>query len=115
MTPKPYNIPDQLKGDTFKGLLFTLKDNLGAAIDLTGATVKIDFRRGSKTGQLQKQLTIGNGVTMATPSLGKIQLDPFIVDFPPTTYYYDVQLTFSPTEVHTYIEGTMAVKQDVTQ
>lgn len=115
MIPKIYNIPNQLKGDRFDGLIFTLQDALAAPIDLTGATVKIEFRRGSKTGNLQKRLSIGSGVTMATPTLGKIQLDPFIVDFQPSIYYYDVQLTFSATDVRTYIEGSMQVIQDVTQ
>ena len=111
-----YNIPNHLKGDTFNGIAFTLTTEVPAApIDLTGAAIKVQFRKGNKTGFMQKELSIGSGITVTDAPNGTFQLNPFKADWQPSIYYYDVEITFPSGRVKTYIEGTFKIVQDVTQ
>ena len=100
-------IDNQYRGDTYDGVQFTLlntEDN--SPIDLTGVNVKIQFRYNSKIGGVQKEITDAvNGV---------FSINPFLIDWAPDTYYFDVQMTFTNGVVRTYIQGTIKVIQDVT-
>ena len=109
------NLKDRIKNDTFSSVQFTFQDNLGAAIDLTGATIQIQFRFRSKTGSIVKDVAIGSGITVAAPATGVIVLDEFTpVDWAVDTYYYDVQITFATGVIRTYVQGTVKVLQDTT-
>ena len=110
MIPAVAKIKPQLKNDTFNGVRFTMSP----ATDLTGATIRTQFRKGSKTGILEKELNISTGITIEDLTDGIFVWDAFIMDFEVGTYNYDVQITFSGGDVKTYVEGTMAVTQDTT-
>ena len=100
----------QLKNDTFNGVRFTLSP----VTDLTGATIKTQFRKGSKTNQASKEITTSSGITVEDLVNGVFVWDSFIMDLSVGTYYYDVEITFASGDVKTYIEGTMKVTQDTT-
>lgn len=44
-----YNFPDLVSGDTFLGVQFELKDALGSAINIAGATIVLTTKRDSNT------------------------------------------------------------------
>ena len=108
-----YKIKDQIKNDTFNGVQYTYQDSVGDPIDLSTATIQIQFRFRSKTGTIVKDITSGSGITIDDGANGIFSIDPFIIDWTPDTYYYDIQHTIG-TVVKTYTKGTLTVVQDVT-
>ena len=109
------NLENRIKNDTFASVNFNIKDGLGAAIDLTGASVQIQFRYRCKTGTVLKDVSIGTGITVTTPTNGIITLDAFTpITWEVDTYYYDVQITFSDGRIKTYVQGTVKILQDTT-
>jgi hypothetical protein len=113
MTPATYAIPDHYKGDTFESLTFTIKED-GVAVDLTGATIKIDFRKKTNTGTNQASLTIGSGITVDNAIGGVFTLDSFKNDWEPDVYFYDTEVTLASGIIRTYFKGTLRVNQDIT-
>lgn len=110
-----YNFPDQYRNDTFNGVQFTIQDaDTSTGIDLTNATIKTEFKKGSKTGAIVKTLTIGSGITVTDAVNGVLQFDAFILDWDVATYHYDLEVTFNSGVVKSYIFGTLKVIQDVT-
>lgn len=110
-----YNFIDRKKDDTSEKVTFTFKDALGLAIDLTGATVKCQFRIGDKQGQLKVDLAIATGITIDDATGGVLsidQIDP--LDWAGGTYFYDVEITLADGRVKTYVGGTMKVVDTVT-
>lgn len=115
MIPKTYNFKDHYKGDTFNGIQITMLTGDGITpVNLTGVDISVDFRKESKIGELLKNITVGNGITVTTPSTGIFVIEPFIIDWDPLKYYYDIEYTFSNNSVKTYVKGYIKVKQDVT-
>tara|TARA_R110002074_G_C12437061_1_gene657354 strand:+ start:475 stop:810 length:336 start_codon:yes stop_codon:yes gene_type:complete len=108
-----FKLRDRIKNDTSEKVVFTLTLN-SSPIDLTGATMRCQFRKAHKVGVLVKTVSIGSGLTVATPSSGIFELDSFICDFDACLYWYDIETTFPDGTVKTYIQGTMTVLQDVT-
>jgi hypothetical protein len=108
-------IDNQYKGDTYDGVQFTLLNTEDSSpIDLTGAAIKIQFRYDSKIGTVQKEINIGSGVTVSDAINGIFSIDPFLIDWKPDTYFFDIQMTFPNGVVRTYIQGTIKVIQDIT-
>ena len=115
MIPVKYNIPNQLKNDTFNGIQFTLKNSTtGDPIDLTGSSIAIDFKYKSKTGVIAKSISVGSGITVAAPATGVFVIDSFLITWNIGIHYYDVEITDTNSIVSTYITGTLTVIQDVT-
>ena len=114
MTPATYRIPNHYRGDTFDAITFTIKED-GTAVDLTGAAIKIDFRKDSISGSLQKVIYIGAGITIVNAVGGEFKIDSYINNWDAKTYYYDAQITFSDGIVRTYFKGTLKVDQDTTK
>ena len=115
MVPGKYKLGKQYKGDTFSGVRFTIKDKeTDTGIDLTDATIKIQFRRNSAKGAIIKELTELDGVTIEDAANGIFTIDPFITDWTPADYYYDIQITFLSGVIKTYIMGTICIIQDIT-
>tara|TARA_R110000851_G_scaffold333456_1_gene513408 strand:- start:2855 stop:3202 length:348 start_codon:yes stop_codon:yes gene_type:complete len=113
MTPAVYTFPPHYKGDTFNSFTFTIKEN-GVPIDLTGASVKIEFKKKSIKGDIQASMTVGSGITIDDAEGGVLRLDSFINDWLPENYFYDTQITFANGIVNTYFKGVLTVNQDIT-
>lgn len=107
-----YNLPDQTQGDTFKGLEFEVIIN-AAPKNLTNTAIRIDFRKDKKTGEIQKSLAVGTGITKTDAPAGKFKIDEFVMDWPVGKYYYDVEFNDSGV-IKTYFEGSWTITQDVT-
>jgi hypothetical protein len=108
MIPALKNIKRQLINDTFEGVRF----RTSPVTDLTGATIRTQFRKGSKTNSVSKSLSIGSGITVEDLLNGVFVWDSFIMGLSVGKYFYDVEITFLSGDVKTYVEGTMEVTQD---
>ena len=117
MIPAVYKIKNHYRGDTFNGIQFTLIDYATSiAIDLTGATIKTQFRKLKKTGAIQLELNIGTGITVTDLVGGIFVFDSITsLNWSTNTYYYDVEVTLASGDIKTYIEGTLTIVEDVTK
>tara|TARA_R110000824_G_scaffold119531_1_gene273653 strand:- start:37 stop:375 length:339 start_codon:yes stop_codon:yes gene_type:complete len=112
MSPAIYNMPDHYKGDTFDEITFTIKEDT-VAVDLTGAVIKMDFRKNTNTGTLKQSFIIGSGLTVVNAVGGVFKLDSFINDWDTDTYFYDAEITFADGIIRTYFKGSLSVNQDI--
>lgn len=115
MIPAQYNIRDQYRNDTTDLLQFNFADDLGNPINLTGVAIKVEFRKGGKSGSVVKTITNGAGITVIDAVNGQIEFDTFIMYFVAAEYSYDIEFTFPDGTVKTYIQGTVKVIEDVTK
>ena len=112
-----YNIPTQYNGDTFEQVTFnfyTTSAEAGNEIDLTNATPKMDIRRDNVRGKVVKQLTIGDGLEWVNQADGQLRTTAFLIDWGGGKYVYDLEITYSATNVQTYVKGSFNVTEDVT-
>ena len=110
--PGVYNLSDLYKGDTFGGVTFTLELDGGGYVDLTGVSIRCQFRRGKETGTVVKEISVGSGITIVDVN-GVFSIDSFDVTFGAGFYVYDIEVT-SGSDIRTYVKGSLTVKQDVT-
>ena len=109
MVPLFTRLLPQLKGDTWEGVRFTPQ----TTNDLTGATIRAQFRGGSKTNKVEIELTIGSGITIEDLTEGIFVFDKIqILDWKVNTYFWDVEITYPNGDVKTPNEGIMPVVQD---
>lgn len=118
-----HNLPTTRQGDSYNGTQFTVllgPSGSQAPKDLTQTEIRVQFRQGSKTGPLQKQIGSGadGGITKTDALNGVFSIDAFIVDFPvvgkSTFYHYDVEFIDPNGTVKTYVEGTICVLPQTT-
>lgn len=116
MSIQSYNIKDQIKGDTFNGVQFQLKNKSDSEfINLTDATLRTQFRKDTPLGDVQLEITDGNGITVVDAINGIFKFDAIEdLDWSVRTYVYDVEITFLSGLIRTYVRGGMKVIQDVT-
>ena len=110
-----YNLP-QIKNDTTSKVQpFTYKDKDGNVIDLSSASLDVEFRSTCKTGTLIKSISLGSGISFTTDGTdGKFQFDAFKLEWGKGTYFYDIKSVISGIE-DIYIQGQRVVTQNVTQ
>ena len=105
------NFKPQLKGDTFKGGIFTISP----AIDLTGSSMRCQFRRGGKKNQVQVDLTLGSGLTINDAINSIYQIDEITpLDWVVGNYNFDIEITLASGDIITPNEGILPVTQDTT-
>ena len=108
-----YNFPSIKRGDTFDGILFTVKVN-GLVLDLTSADINMDLRI-TPLGEIIKHFGLGTGFTLATnPATGVFSFDEWTATVDAANYYYDIEITLGNGEIHTYIGGRWNIAQDIT-
>lgn len=117
---KPEIIPfDPItKGNTFKAREFTLdidnQDGTFTPLNLTGASIEIAFRSTAESPALKK-ISIGSGITLSNPTLGKFiieQISP--CDFPVGNILFDIKVTNSAGIIVTYISCVLPILQNIT-
>jgi len=99
------------RGDTFsRGFRFWETTINGTPFDLTGAVAEAEFRDkpgGASVLAFTCVVTLPNTIT--------IHLVPAQwASSTPAKGYWDLEVTFSPTEVYTLLAGEVVVKQDIT-
>src|SRR3990172_2612992 len=109
-----YNFPDHRKGDTIEAITFTITVNT-IAINLTGASAKMDVRNKQGNKLERYTTTPADGLTIVAPATdGKLRFDEKIVNIEAGTHDYDIEITLVDSSVKTYILGTWKIIQDIT-
>lgn len=104
------------KGDTFSEVAFEVKKN-GTAINLTGATIKMQLRKNyiDVSPALALTSVSSAGITITGASAGQFKINEQIIDIEVFNYVYDIQFTLSTGEVRTYVKGGFNVTPEVTR
>jgi hypothetical protein len=92
---------------------FVLTQN-SAPINLTGATITIQVRKGCDGELMLTASTGGNGVTITGVNSNYINVNK-LVNIPKGKYIYDMNVVFLSGYVRTYIQGDFIVYEDVTK
>lgn len=101
------------KGDTWNVQL-TFTDDNSDPVDLSGAALKIQVKstKGSSTSVLE--LTEGSGITVSGAGSNIVTINT-VADISKGNYYYDLEATYSPTNIITFLKGKVIVVEDVTR
>ena len=104
------------KGDTFNEVAFEVKKN-GTAINLTGATIKMQLRKQySDVSAVLSLTSVGSaGITITNATSGHFKINAQIIDIEVFNYVYDIQFNLSSGEVKTYVKGGFNVTPEVTR
>ena len=117
MSYKALDLPDQVRGDTWK-FTFVFKDTNNAAIDITGLQYWFTVKESRDDTDAVAGVQVGPFVAEAGDALlGQLDLTVSPVqtnDLDPKTYYYDLQEVNASNEVSTLLLGRVKVKQDIT-
>lgn len=99
------NIPEHPSGDTFNGVIYSIKEN-NVALNLTGFTAK--FR-----ATLINDRDINNVKEIALVAedlvAGKMKLPKMKIDWAPGVYKYEVTFTYPSGDVKTLIRGNWSI------
>jgi hypothetical protein len=110
-----YNISSHRRGDTWDGInSITISVN-GSPINLTGATVKMEFRQSLDSPVALTLSTTNNSILITNAVGGVIQIPAKKIEIPFAKYLYDLQVTFSNGVVKTYMSGTWEITADITE
>lgn len=104
------------KGDTFNEVAFEVKKN-GTAINLTGATIRMQLRKEYEDVSAVLSLTsVANaGITITNAASGLFKINAQIINIEVFNYVYDIQFTLASGEVKTYVKGGFNVTPEVTR
>ena len=104
------------KGDTFNEVAFEVKKN-GTALNLTGATIKMQLRKdyNDVTPTLSLTSVSNAGLTITNATSGHFKINEQIINIEVFNYVYDIQFTLSSGEVKTYVKGGFNVTPEVTR
>lgn len=105
-----YNYGRRIDGDSL-GLInwnFFINDT-DTVENLTGATPKIVWRRGSLRGKVVQILEVGSGLNWTDQANGQLRQDSFIANWGVGTYWYDLQITYPDGSIYTKVQGNMRI------
>ena len=104
------------KGDTFNEVAFEVKKN-GTALNLTGATIKMQLRKdyNDVTPTLSLTSVSNAGLTITNATSGHFKINEQIINIEVFNYVYDIQFTLASGEVKTYVKGGFNVTPEVTR
>lgn len=110
-------IPDIKTGDSWNGMEIEILNDDDSPKDLTGATILCQFRDrvGSYTPPVLTFATADNSILIPDPTNGKFNFVGRIINVKPTTYYFDIQITFGDGMVNSQLAGQWTVKPDVSR
>jgi hypothetical protein len=97
------------KGDTFDGrkIIFPFS--------MVGVSVLIQFKELSSLSLTFEYKTSDGTITTLNALSGEIFLTPRKMDYPASTYTYDVQLTFPNGKTKTYLQDKLILFTDVSR
>src|SRR5690349_17454759 len=98
-------------GDSWPPFSFNVKDELGVAASLSGASILMQIKISQDDEDALYTFTETNGFIIAN---GVASLDRFNIStvLPVGKYYYDIQVTLANGIVQTVIEGKINIKKD---
>ena len=110
-------LKDRIRGDTLKNLKFKFTDESADPIDLSGSSVTMTWREECLDGNVAWTLSTGSGLTISTEDdsvLCWVVVDPAIPPLNATTYYGDLQVTWSDGSVQTVLIFQQTFTNDIT-
>lgn len=113
MKPGVYTMEPVVLNDSVNEKTIGLKDN-GVAINLTGCSIKMDFKRNPGYDYDKRLSTENGGITVSNPTGGEFTINEFTANLQPGKYLFDIQFTFPSGTIKTYINGTLEVLSEVT-
>jgi hypothetical protein len=101
------------RGDNFP-FQFTLTDEAGVPIDITGFSFRMVVDPSNAPGDALGNILDLTGV-LVTPAGGVFQFEPTTVDMniTPETYFHEVQMIDAAAKVRTIVQGTFIIEQDI--
>ncbi|CAB4169237.1 hypothetical protein UFOVP1516_67 [uncultured Caudovirales phage] len=117
MSASTLNLPVIEKGATYRHTL-TWTDAIGAAINLTGCTAKLQVRTSITSSTVVLELSSVNNRIIITPLTGVIELYISATDtmaLSGTGGVYDLEIYFSNGDITRLIEGSVVFKNEVTR
>ena len=111
---KLYTIPAHRRGDTWDGLSSIGVEINGAPASLTGATITMELKQTPSSPTALKFSTIDSTITIL-PSLTAFSIPARIINVPPASYFYDIQINFPSGIIKTYMGGKWEILYDITE
>ncbi len=108
------NFPDRVFGTTFKVVTYTMTDENGNPIDLTGYLIEIAFKKQANADAAKFLSSNTGGITITDAANGVWQIDSFVINMPPALYLYDIKTTDSFGVIEDYVRGSFKVLQNIT-
>lgn len=109
-----YNIPKHRRGDTWDGIpSIGIKEN-GIPVNLSGAFISMEFRE-DYDSPVAFSFSTAASTILIQESLSSINIPARIIDVPPSTYLYDLQVVYPTTRTKTYLQGSWEIYFDVTK
>lgn len=96
------------EGDKNYNLNFTLQDNSGTAIDITGASLKFKAQRAGATS-----LAVDSAMQISVGTSGTCYYQVQTGDFEEGSYHAEIEVTFASGEVDTFGDIIIRVKGDL--
>jgi hypothetical protein len=110
-----YTIPSHLRGDTWDGITSIVLHKNGIPLNLTGATIKMEFREDIDSPVVLELSTTNGKITITNALSGTISIPETIIDIPFGKYVYDLQVTLTSGYNKTYMRGTWEIVADITE
>lgn len=95
-----------------------IKDSTGTAIDLTGASARMQLRTQINAPEVVDELTTANSRIVISDQPGTLSLifpNGVTTDTPAGTYVYDLEMVDSDGLVSRVMEGTITIRPEVTR
>jgi len=108
-----YDIPPHRRGDTWDGINKIGITINSAPVNLAGSKVTMELRE-DYDAPVALTLSTDTSTILVLPDLSSIRIPPVKIDVQPTTYRYDIQVTYPNTQVKTYLEGKWPIYFDIT-
>lgn len=101
------------RGDTFDEKTFRLLIN-GAPQSLAGMAIDSKFRYKTSVGEVTRDLSIGNGITIVDEANGVFKYDAFVSDLRIGKHLFDTQFTYPTGRIKTYMYGSIISTEEYT-
>lgn len=103
-------------GLTSDKMTFIFRNKDKSLRDMTGYLAFCQFRKGSQTGGIGLDLSIGNGMTWENITEGRLVIDLIEeLNLKPDTYYFDIKVSKTGTRKDKAFKGIMEVEPIGTQ
>lgn len=113
MTPEKLHLPTAYRNNTYSEISFTFSDVDNYPVDLTDASVRMEFRQ---KGDLRKCYDTYDGtIVISDTLLGTVKIPEHIIDLDEGVYVYDITVTFPSGKVKTYYRGRIEVVGNITE
>jgi hypothetical protein len=107
-----YDFPTVVAKTNTKAVTFTVVVN-AVAMNLTGATIVIKFKKWNSVKDIQKTLAVGTGITITNAVGGIFRVDSFVMDWKPDTYLFDIDITPADGIKRNWLKGKWVVTQNI--